>query len=88
MYSGLMSFDVGTQEKAWKVIDSLKIAKIMTNLGDVRTLIIHPWSTIYNKNSEEERYAAGVTPGLIRLSVGIESAQDLIADFEESLGAL
>jgi O-acetylhomoserine (thiol)-lyase len=57
----------------------------MTHIGDVRTLAIHLGSTIHAKLSTEEQADAGITPGLIRLSIGIESARDIIADLERGL---
>ena len=85
LYGGLLSFDVGSKEKAFKVIDNLKNAHIMTNLGDVRTLVVHPFSTIFVSLTEEERIIAGATPGLIRVAVGIEDSDDIIADFKQAL---
>ena len=57
----------------------------MSNLGDNRTMVIHPKSTIFSKHSEEQLMNAGVTDGLIRINVGIESINDLIAEFKEAL---
>ena len=60
----------------------------MANIGDVRSLVIHPASTTHAQLSDAERLAAGVTPGLVRLSVGIEDSADLLADLERGLGAV
>ena len=59
----------------------------MTHIGDVRTLAIHLGSTIHGKLTEEERLQAGITPGLIRLSIGLESARDIISDLDRGLAA-
>jgi len=76
-----MTVRVGSKERAFKVINSLKYVKIASNLGDVRTLVIHPASTLYRRNSRQEAEAAGVFDDTIRISVGIENKEDLIDDF-------
>ncbi|MCC8050990.1 MAG: PLP-dependent transferase [Clostridiales bacterium] len=81
----ILTVRVGSKEKAYQVMDSLKYAKKATNIGDVRTLVIHPASTIYVHASEEQRAAAGVYDDLIRVSVGIEDAKDLIEDFTNAI---
>lgn len=81
----ILTVRVGSKEKAYQVMDSLKYAKKATNIGDVRTLVIHPASTIYAHASEEQRAAAGVFDDLIRVSVGIEDAKDLIEDFTTAI---
>ena len=78
---GIMTVRVGSKERAFKVINSLKYVKIASNLGDVRTLVIHPASTLYRRNSRQEAEAAGVFDDTIRISVGIENKEDLIDDF-------
>ena len=85
LYGGFLSFDVGSQEKAFKVIDSLKLAHIMTNLGDVRTLAVHPYSTIFLSLEKHERILLGASEGLVRISVGIEDINDIIADFKQAI---
>ncbi|MCD8348227.1 MAG: PLP-dependent transferase [Lachnospiraceae bacterium] len=81
----ILTIRVGSKEKAYQMMDSLKYAKKATNIGDVRTLVIHPASTIYVHASEEQRAAAGVYDDLIRVSVGIEDAKDLIEDFTTAI---
>ncbi|HXP89387.1 MAG TPA: PLP-dependent transferase, partial [Fibrobacteria bacterium] len=76
------------QESAWTVLDSLKVASRMTNLGDTRTLALHVWSTINASFTPEENAAMGVDPGLVRVSVGLENAQDLVDDFRQALDAI
>lgn len=81
----ILTVRVGSKENAYQVMDSLKYAKKATNIGDVRTLVIHPASTIYVHASEEQKEAAGVYDDLIRVSVGIEDAKDLIEDFTTAI---
>ena len=82
---GILSFRAGTRERAFKIINSLKYACIASNIGDVRTLVIHPASTLYIQADREEMEAAGVYDDTVRVSVGIEAAEDLIADFTEAV---
>ncbi|KAG9043973.1 Homocysteine synthase [Tulasnella sp. UAMH 9824] len=81
-YGGVLSFGVkGGTEAGSKVIDNLRLASNLANVGDTKTLVIHPASTTHQQLSPKEQLAAGVTPDLIRVSVGIESIADIIADF-------
>ena len=82
---GILTIRAGSKEKAFRLINSLKYALIATNIGDIRTLVIHPASTIYLHASEEQREKAGVCDGTIRVSVGIEDIDDLITDFENAI---
>jgi O-acetylhomoserine/O-acetylserine sulfhydrylase len=85
-YGGVLSFGVhGDSKIASKVVDSLKLASNLANVGDAKTLVIHPASTTHSQLTEEEQLSSGVTPDLIRVSVGIEDIKDIIADFEASL---
>ena len=84
----ILTITAKTKEQAFKLIDSLKYAKIASNLGDVRTLVIHPASTIYLHSNEEARAAAGVCDGTIRVSVGIEDIEDLVDDFRTAIHSL
>ncbi|BDZ51920.1 O-acetylhomoserine (thiol)-lyase [Frondihabitans sucicola] len=77
----------GGREAARAFIDSLQLISKMTHLGDVRTLAIHTGSTIHGHLTEDERLSRGITPGTIRLSVGLESVRDLRADLERALAA-
>ena len=86
-HGAVLSFTVSDAETAWKVLDGLKIASRMTNLGDARTLALHVWSTINCGYSPEENAAMGVEPGLVRISAGLESLPDLIDDFRHALDA-
>lgn len=84
-YGALLTIRVGSKEKAFKVINNLKYAANLANIGDTRTLVIHPASTIYADNKESEKVTAGVYEDLIRISVGIEDVEDIINDFEQAL---
>ncbi|MDR0886521.1 MAG: PLP-dependent transferase [Clostridiales Family XIII bacterium] len=81
----ILTIKAGSRKKAWTIMDNLKYATIATNIGDVRTLVIHPASTIYGHSSLEQMSAAGVTDDLIRISVGIEDIKDLIEDFNQAI---
>ena len=78
---GILTFRAGSKGRAFKIINSLKYAMIASNIGDVRTLVIHPASTLYLHSGREEMEAAGVYDDTIRVSVGIEDKEDLIEDF-------
>ena len=78
---GILSFTAGSRERAFSIINALQYAIIASNIGDLRTLVIHPASTLYVQTPQEEREAAGVFEDTIRVSVGIEDSRDLIEDF-------
>jgi O-succinylhomoserine sulfhydrylase len=83
----VLSFEVkGGREAAWKVMDSTRLISITGNLGDVKSTITHPASTTHGRISSEARAAAGITEGLVRVSVGLEAVVDLKADLERGLG--
>jgi O-acetylhomoserine (thiol)-lyase len=77
----------GGFEAGKKFINSLKLFSLLANIGDAKSLVIHPASTTHQQLSEEEQASTGVTPELIRLSVGIEDAKDIIADLDQALKA-
>ncbi len=81
----LLTLRLGSSARALRFIDALDLAINTANLGDVRTMVIHPASTIYRDLSERSRAAAGVTDDLVRVSVGIEQVDDLIHDFDRAL---
>jgi O-acetylhomoserine (thiol)-lyase len=83
--SGLISFEVKDQETAWKVLDNTKLFSIVVNIGDSKSIITHPSSTTHQQIPLEEQKQIGITPGLIRLSVGLENAEDLIEDLKVAL---
>jgi len=68
-----------------KVVDNCQMISHVANIGDTRTLIIHPSSTTHRQLSEEQQIAAGAGPDVVRLSVGIETAGDIIADLDQAL---
>jgi len=83
---GLVSFEVeGGIENGRRFLDALQLCDIVANLGDARTIATHPASTTHSKLSEEQRQAVGITPGLVRISVGLEHADDIIGDIEQAL---
>ena len=84
-FGGILNFGIrGAKEKAARFIDSLKLASHLANVGDAKTLVIHPASTTHEQLSAEEQLAAGVRPNQIRISVGIEHIDDIKADFEQA----
>lgn len=83
---GVISFGIkGGREAAVKFMDSLRLAAIVTHVADTRTCVLHPASTTHRQMNDEELIAAGVSPDLIRLSVGIEDIRDLIEDIDQAL---
>ncbi|KAF3041536.1 Homocysteine synthase [Didymella heteroderae] len=84
-FGGVLSFGVkGGGAAGSQVVDNFKLISNLANVGDSKTLAIHPWTTTHEQLSEEERLASGVTEDLIRISVGTEHIDDIIADFEQS----
>jgi len=81
---GLLTFGVGTKERAFNFIDSLKLAKNLANLGDAKTLVIHPASTIFHEFNAAEKEKMGVPADMIRVSLGIEDFEDIKADFQQA----
>jgi O-acetylhomoserine (thiol)-lyase len=87
-YGALVGFELeGGREAGRKFIDSLKMLYHVANIGDARSLAIHPASTTHSQLTPEEQLATGVTEGYVRLSVGIEHADDIVADLEQALAA-
>ena len=83
---GVISFGVkGGREAAVRFMDSLKLAAIVVHVADARTCVLHPASTTHRQLTDEQLIAAGVSPDLVRLSVGIENVEDIIADLEQAL---
>lgn len=81
----VMTFDLKSQEECFRFMNQLKIIRRATNLNDNKSLIIHPYSTIYNEFTESDRLNMGIRPTMMRLSVGIEGADDLITDIEQAI---
>jgi O-acetylhomoserine (thiol)-lyase len=82
---GILTFRAGSKEKAFQIINALHYAVRATSIGDTRTLVIHPESTLYIRSTKEQREAAGVYEDTVRVSVGIEDPEDLIRDFTETI---
>ena len=79
----VLAFEIaGGAEAGRRFVEALQLHSHVANLGDVRSLVIHPASTTHSQGGDEDRLAAGVTPGLVRLSVGIEHIDDILADLE------
>jgi O-acetylhomoserine/O-acetylserine sulfhydrylase len=88
-YGGVLSFKVKAgKEGADKLVNSLKLISHLANVGDAKTLIIHPASTTHQQLSEKEQLSTGVVPGALRLSVGIENINDIRADLEQALALI
>ncbi len=87
-FGGMIAFDVGSVEAGKTLVNNVRICTLATSLGGVETIIQHSASMTHAALSREERLKAGVTDGLIRLSVGIENADDLIEDLENALGKI
>ncbi|KAJ4211814.1 Homocysteine/cysteine synthase [Fusarium solani] len=85
---GVLTFGVaGTIDEVRAVVDNLKLCSHLANVGDAKTLIIHPWVTTHQQLPDEEKIKGGVTPDLIRVSVGIEDFEDIRKDFEQAFEA-
>jgi len=88
-FGGVLSFKVkGASERADKLIDNLKLVSHLANVGDAKSLIIHPSSTTHQQLSAEEQLKSGVVPGNLRVSVGIENIEDIKADFAQAIAAI
>jgi O-succinylhomoserine sulfhydrylase len=84
----LVTFDLkGGKEVAFRFLNALKIIKISNNLGDAKSIATHPATTTHSRLPEDQKVALGITPGLVRLSVGLEDAGDLIDDLRQALVA-
>ncbi len=88
-YGSVLAFEIaGGKPAGQKFADSLVLHSHVANIGDVRSLVIHPASTTHSQLSDDEQISSGVTPGLVRLSVGLESIEDIIADLEAGFAAI
>ena len=85
--SGLLSFEVSSLEEATKIVNATKLYSLVVNIGDSKSIITHPASTTHQQLTPEELNACGVPSGLIRISCGLESAEDLIEDMRQALDA-
>ena len=88
-FGGMLSFELkGNKEQASQVIDSLKLVSHLANVGDSKTLIIQPSATTHQQLTDAEQLTAGVSPSSLRVSVGIEHIDDIIADFEQAFNLI
>lgn len=85
---GIVSFEVADRQAAWKVINATKMLSITANLGDVKTTIIHPATTTHGRLSAQVRAAAGISDGLIRIAVGLETVRDIQWDLERGMSLI
>lgn len=87
--SGMIAFGIkGGVESGVKFINSVKLLSHLANIGDAKTLVIHPWTTTHQQLSDPEKRAAGISEDFIRLSVGIENVDDIIADIDQALNKI
>jgi O-succinylhomoserine sulfhydrylase len=83
---GIVAFELkGGQAAAWKLIDATRMLSITANLGDTKTTITHPATTTHSRMTPEQRAAAGIGDGLVRIAVGLESVADIQADLARGL---
>ncbi len=87
-FGAMISFDVGSFEAASRLLSRVKLCSLGESLGGVETLISHPATMTHASIPEEERVRLGVTPGLVRISVGIEDVEDIVADLDQALAAV
>ena len=86
-FGGIVSFELkGGKEAAWRLIDSTRLISITANLGDTKSTITHPATTTHGRLTPEQRAEAGISDGLIRISVGLEDIEDLKRDLTQGLG--
>jgi O-acetylhomoserine/O-acetylserine sulfhydrylase len=89
LFGGMLVFGIkGGREAGRQLINNLKLASLLANVGDAKTLVIHPASTTHQQLSDKEQLESGTTPDLIRVSVGIEHIDDIIADFDQALNTV
>ena len=86
-YGALLTFGLEDEKACFDLIRNVKLVYHLANLGDCKTLVIHPWSSQYVSFTEEARRANGITPDLVRVSVGIEAIDDILEDFDQALHA-
>ncbi|MDN6245885.1 MAG: PLP-dependent transferase, partial [Corynebacterium casei] len=85
----VLSFEIdGGKDEAWTFIDALKLHSNLANIGDTRSLVVHPATTTHSQSDEEGLRVAGITQSTVRLSVGIENIDDIIADLELGFSAI
>ena len=87
-FGAMLSFDLGSFENAQVFLGKVKLCSLGESLGGVETLISHPATMTHASIPEEERHRLGVTPGLVRISVGIEDIEDILGDIDQALAAV
>ncbi|MBF0438757.1 MAG: O-succinylhomoserine sulfhydrylase [Magnetococcales bacterium] len=87
-FGGVVCLDLGSMERAHRFMDGLNLVIITANLGDSRTLTTHPATTTHAKLTQAERLSAGITDGLVRLSIGLEDVEDILMDLDQALAQL
>ena len=88
-FGGVLSFVLkGGRDEAWRFIDAMKIFSLTANLGDAKSTVVHPATTTHGRLSAEDKAAAGITEGLVRLAVGLEDRRDLVVDLERGFAAI
>jgi O-acetylhomoserine/O-acetylserine sulfhydrylase-like pyridoxal-dependent enzyme len=86
-FGSVLALDLADQASAWRFLDALQLISMLANIGDAKSVAIHPWTTTHASIDEGARRAAGVHPGTVRLSFGLEDEADLIADLTAALAA-
>ena len=84
-YGGLLTFGLENEKACFDFIRNVELVYHLANLGDCKTLVIHPWSSQYISFAEAARRENGITPDLMRVSVGIEAIEDILEDFDQAL---
>ena len=87
-YGTILTIRTGSRHRAFALMEALKLPFVISNIGDTRTLVVHPASTMALHSTKEEKEEAGVFDDLIRVSVGIEDIGDLIVDFERAIHSM
>ncbi len=87
-YGGLLAFGLEDEKACFDYIRNVRLAYHLANLGDCKTLVIHPWSSQYIRFPEESRRENGITPDMVRVSVGIEAVEDILEDLDQALRAI
>jgi O-acetylhomoserine (thiol)-lyase len=87
--SGILTFGIkGDSQAAKTFVKNLKVAALVVHIGDARTSVLHPATSTHAQMTAKQQLSAGITPDMIRVSVGIEDAGDIIADFDQALGSI
>ena len=86
-YGAILTIRVGSKDRAFSIMNTVKIPQIVSNIGDTKTLIVHPESTLAAHSTEQEKVDAAVYDDMIRISVGIEDIEDLKADFASAISS-